>query len=121
MRTASRKRVVRLMRADALRRLLRERFERTIMSEHEQQIAFNVLDREFTAEPKRWGSDTREFVIAGSAKLYLVAILDLASRSIPGEGHLSTIHRSEECRHITSGFRGRNPIPEWLAQWRWLS
>jgi transposase InsO family protein len=47
--------------------------------EHEQPIAANVLDRQFAAERpnQRWVSDTSEFVIAGSAKLYLAAILDL--------------------------------------------
>lgn len=46
----SRKRVVRLMQADGLRGRVRKRFKRTTMSEHDQPIAANVLDRQFTAE-----------------------------------------------------------------------
>lgn len=42
------------------------------------------------AQSTRWLSDTSEFVIAGSAKLYLAAILDLYSRFIAGWA-LSTV------------------------------
>lgn len=68
------------------------------MSEHDQPIAANVLDRQFTAERpnQRWVSDTSEFVIAGSAKLYLAAILDLHSRFVVGWA-LSAVND----RHLT--------------------
>ena len=94
----SRKRVVRLMQADGLRGRMRKRFKQTTMSEHEQPIAANVLDRQFTAERpnQRWVSDTSEFVIAGSAKLYLAAILDLYSRFVVGWA-LSAVND----RHLT--------------------
>jgi len=94
----SRKRVVRLMQGDGLRGRMRKRFKQTTMSEHEQPIAANVLDRQFTAERpnQRWVSDTSEFVIAGSAKLYLAAILDLYSRFVVGWA-LSAVND----RHLT--------------------
>ena len=81
----SRKRVIRLMQADGLRARARKRFKCTTMSEHDQPVAPNRLDRQFSAEqPNRWVGDTTEFVIGESGKLYLAAILDLYSRFIVG-------------------------------------
>lgn len=56
------------------------------MSDHEQPITGNVLDRQFAAErPNQpWVGDTTEFVIGRSAKLYLAAIMDLHSRFTVG-------------------------------------
>jgi putative transposase len=82
----SRKRVVRLMQEDGLKARLRKRYKRPTMSDHDQPAAANLLDRHFeTAAPnQRWVGDTTEFVIGGSGKLYLAAILDLFSRFIVG-------------------------------------
>ena len=75
------KRVGRLMREEGLRARLRKRFRSKTMSEHDQRVAANVLDRQFAAERsnQRWVGDTTEFE-NGHAKLYLAAILDLYSR-----------------------------------------
>ena len=69
----SEKRVGRLMREEGLRARARKRFRTTTMSEHDQPLAANVLDRQFAAERpnQRWVGDTTEFVIGSSAKLYL--------------------------------------------------
>ena len=82
----SRKRVIRLMQEDRLKARLRKRFRCTTMSDHDQPVAANLLDRQFTAERpnQRWVGDTTEFVIGESGKLYLAAILDLFSRFIVG-------------------------------------
>ena len=82
----SEKRVGRLMREDGLRARARKRFKCTTMSDHDQPVAANLLDRQFTAEaPNRRGvGDTTEFVIGESGKLYLAAILDLFSRFVVG-------------------------------------
>ena len=82
----SRKRVVRLMQEDGLQARLRKRYKLTTMSDHDQPVAGNLLDRQFAADApnQRWVGDTTEFVIGGSAKLYLAAILDLFSRFIVG-------------------------------------
>jgi len=82
----SRKRVVRLMREDGLKARLRKRYKLTTMSDHDQPVAANLLDRQFDAEApnQRWVGDTTEFVIGTSSKLYLAAILDLFSRFIVG-------------------------------------
>ena len=82
----SRKRVVRLMREDGLVARLRKRYKLTTMSDHDQPVAANLLDRQFEAAApnQRWVGDTTEFVIGGSGKLYLAAVLDLFSRFIVG-------------------------------------
>ena len=82
----SRKRVVRLMQEQGLRARARKRFKSTTMSDHDQPVAGNLLNREFTAAApnQRWVGDTTEFVIGGSGKLYLASILDLYSRFVVG-------------------------------------
>jgi len=83
----SRKRVIRLMQEDGLEARARKRFKCTTMSDHDQPVAANLLDRRFEAPGpnQRWVGDTTEFVIGdGNAKLYLAAILDLYSRFVVG-------------------------------------
>ncbi|HVQ15308.1 MAG TPA: IS3 family transposase [Vicinamibacterales bacterium] len=82
----SRKRVIRLMQEEGLKARARKRFKCTTMSDHDQPVAANLLDREFTADApnRRWVGDTTEFVIGESGKLYLAAILDLFSRFVVG-------------------------------------
>ena len=82
----SRKQVVRLMQKDGLKARRRKRYKLTTMSDHDQPVAANLLDRHFAAAApnQRWVGDTTEFVIGGSGKLYLAAILDLFSRFIVG-------------------------------------
>jgi putative transposase len=83
----SRKRVIRLMQEEGLKARVRKRYKVTTMSDHDQPIVANVLDRRFTAEApnQRWVGDTTELVIRESgAKIYLAAILDLFSRFIVG-------------------------------------
>ena len=82
----SRKRVVRLMQEDGLVARARKRYKLTTMSDHDQPVAANLLDRQFEADApnQRWVGDTTEFVIGSSGKLYLAAILDLFSRFIVG-------------------------------------
>ena len=94
----SRKRVIRLMQADGLKARIRKRFKCTTMSDHDQPVAANLLDRQFTADApnQRWVGDTTEFVIGESGKLYLAAILDLFSRFVVGWA-LSAVND----RHLT--------------------
>jgi putative transposase len=63
-----------------------KRFKLTTMSDHDQPVADNLLDRQFEAQApnQRWVGDTTEMVIGTSGKLYLAAILDLFSRFIVG-------------------------------------
>ena len=80
----SRKRVVRLMQEDGLVARRRKRYTRTTMSDHDQPVAANLLDRQFEADAPNqlWVGYTTEFVIGSSGKLYLAAVLDLFSRFI---------------------------------------
>jgi len=83
----SEKRVRRLMREEGLQGKVPKRFKQTTDSDHDDPIAANLLDRDFTAAApnQRWAGDTTEFVIGdGGAKLYLAAILDLFSRYVVG-------------------------------------
>jgi putative transposase len=83
----SEKRVHRLMREEGLQGKVPRRVKRTTDSQHDDPIAANLLDRDFTAAApnQRWVGDTTEFVIGdGGAKLYLAAILDLFSRYVVG-------------------------------------
>jgi len=82
----SRKRVIRLMHAEGLRARPRKRFKVTTMSDHDQPVAANLLNREFRADApnQRWVGDTSEFVIGERGKLYVAAILDLFSRFVVG-------------------------------------
>lgn len=82
----SRKRVIRLMQEEGLKARVRKRVKQTTMSDHDQPVAANLLDRQFTAAGpnQRWVGDTTEFVIGESGKLYLAAILDLFSRFVVG-------------------------------------
>jgi putative transposase len=81
----SKKRVARLMRLDGIKARARRRFKCTTMSEHDQPVAANILDRRFEAEMpnQRWVGDVTE-LIAGGGKLYLASILDLYSRMLVG-------------------------------------
>ena len=82
----SRKRVVRLMQEQGLRARARKRFKLTTMSDHDQPVAANLLNREFTAAAsnQRWVGDTTEFVVGSSGKLHLAVIVDLFSRFVVG-------------------------------------
>jgi transposase InsO family protein len=82
-----RKRVVRLMQQQQLVARKRRRYKCTTMSNHDQPVAPNLLNRDFVAEApnQRWVGDTTELYIGESrTKLYLAAILDLYSRFIVG-------------------------------------
>lgn len=82
----SRKRVIRLMQEEGLKARIRKRYKVTTDSDHDQPIAANLLQQEFTAERpnQRWVGDTTELVIGESGKLYLAVILDLFSRFVVG-------------------------------------
>lgn len=81
----ARKRVARLMKEQGLRARQKRRFRKTTDSNHEDPIADNILDREFTqAAPNvAWVTDvTYIWTLAGW--LYLAVVLDLFSRRVVG-------------------------------------
>ncbi len=107
----SEKRVGRLMRAEGLRARARKRFRSTTMSEHDQPVAANVLDRQFeAARPnQRWVGDTTEFVIGSSGKVYLAAILDLYSRFVVGWALSAVNDRHLALRALDMALKRRCP------------
>jgi putative transposase len=95
----SRKRVIRLMQEQELVARQRRRYKCTTMSDHDQPVAANLLDRRFEADApnQRWVCDTTELLIGPAcSKLYLAVILDLFSRYVVGWA-LSPIND----RHLT--------------------
>jgi len=84
--SVSRNTVAKLMREANIRAKRRRRFvPRTTDSTHQQPVARNILDRDFTvSEPNRkWAVDIT-YVPTDQGWLYLAAVLDLYSRKIVG-------------------------------------
>jgi putative transposase len=108
----SRKRVIRLMQEEGLRARRRKRFKCTTMSDHDQPVAANLLERQFTADApnQRWVGDTTEFLIGESGKLYLAAILDLYSRFIVGWAVSAVNDRHLTIRALEMALKRRCPI-----------
>jgi transposase InsO family protein len=107
----SRKRVVRLMQEQGLRARARKCFKSTTMSDHDQPVAANLLNREFTAPApnQRWVGDTTEFVIGSSGKLYLAVILDLFSRFVVGWAISAINDRHLAMRALAAALKLRCP------------
>jgi transposase InsO family protein len=107
----SRKRLVRLMQEDGLVARKRKRFKSTTMSDHDQPIAANLLDRRFEAAApnQRWVGDTTEFVVGSSGKLYLAAILDLYSRFIVGWAVSAVNDRHVVIKALEMALKRRSP------------
>ena len=107
----SRKRVIRLMQEQGLAARTRKRFTCTTNSNHDQPVAANLLDRQFTAVApnQRWVGDTTEFVIGESGKLYLAAILDLYSRFIVGWAVSAVNDRHLTLRALEMAIKRRCP------------
>ena len=84
--SVSRKRIIRLMQEEGLKARVRKRYKGTTMSDHDQPVADNLLQQEFTAERpnQRWVGDTSELRIGDTGKAYLAVILDLFSRFVVG-------------------------------------
>ena len=82
----SRKRIIRLMQAEGLTARVRKRYKGTTDSDHQQPIAANLLQQDFTADQpnQRWVGDTSELRIGENGKAYVAAILDLYSRFVVG-------------------------------------
>jgi len=107
----SRKRVARLMREEGLKARVRKRFKSTTMSDHDQPIAANVLNQDFTAAApnQRWVGDTSEFVVGRSGKLYLAAILDLFSRFVVGWAVSAVNDRHVVIKALEMALKRRGP------------
>ena len=94
----SRKRIIRLKQEAGLQARVRKRYKTTTNSDHDQPVADNLLQQDFTAERpnQRWVGDTSELRIGEQGKAYLAVILDLFSRFVVGWA-LSAVND----RHLT--------------------
>jgi len=81
------------------------------MSDHDQPVAGNLLDRQFTAATvnQRWVGGTTEFVIGGTGKLSLAAILDLFSRFTVGWAVSAVNDRHLALKALDMALRRRCP------------
>src|SRR2546426_7821027 len=105
------KRVARLMQEEGLKARARKRFKLTTLSDHDQPVAANLLDRQFETQApnQRWVGDTTEFVIGESGKVYLAAILDLFSRFIVGWAVSAVNDRHLTIRALVMALKRRCP------------
>jgi putative transposase len=106
----SRKHVARVMRKEGLRARMRKRYCCTTMSDHDQPVAANLLDRQFEAEKpnQRWVGDVTE-LLTGEGKLYLAVIVDLFSRMVVGWALSAANDRHLALRALEQALRRRCP------------
>ncbi|MFM9282486.1 IS3 family transposase, partial [Paenibacillus jiagnxiensis] len=78
------KRVYRLMKLQGIQSVIRRKKKKKYVGSTPQQVAENVLNREFHAEApnQKWVTDVTEFKYGNGKKAYLSAILDLYDKSI---------------------------------------
>ena len=110
----SRKRVARLMRQQGLAARVRRRYRPTTMSDHDQPVAANVLERNFAAATPNatWVADTTEVLIGSNgAKAYVAVILDLYSRFIAGWALSAVNDRHLTLRALDMALGRRSPRP----------
>jgi transposase InsO family protein len=81
------------------------------MSEHDQPVAPNLLDRRFEAAlpNQRWVGDTTELFVGDGGRLFLAAILDLHSRFVVGWALSAVNDRHLAVRALDSAIRRRCP------------
>ena len=105
-----RNRVIRLMQAEGLEARARRRYRSTTMSEHDQPVAANLLDRDFTASApnQRWVGDTTE-LLTTSGKFYLAAIVDLYARFVVGWAVSAVNDRHLTIAALDQALRSRCP------------
>jgi putative transposase len=111
-RRLSRKRVIRLMRAQQLAARRRRRFRRTTQSKHGLPVAANVLARRFeVAAPNvAWVTDIT-YVPTREGWLYLAAILDLHSRRVVGWSMGASLETELCLRALRMALGARKPPP----------
>jgi transposase InsO family protein len=111
----SRKRVIRIMQQEGLRARVRKRFKCTTMSEHDQPVAPNLLDRDFeaTRPNQKWVSDTPE-IVTGEGRLYLAVVVDLFSRFVVGWALSASNNRHLTLKALEMALQRRGPTGELL-------
>ena len=90
---------------------VRRRYKCTTMSDHDQPVAPNLLDRRFEAEApnQRWVGDTTELFSRRSGRVFLAAIVDLYSRFVVGWALSAVNDRHLAIRALEMALRRRCP------------
>lgn len=106
------KRVERLMKCAGIAVLPLRKFVTTTDSNHDQPIAPNLLEQDFsaTAPNQRWVTDIT-YISTGEGWLFLAAIMDLYSRRIVGWAMQPTMHRSLVLKALDMAVTARRPSP----------
>ena len=106
-----RSRIIRLMQQEGLEARVRRRYRSTTMSEHDQPVAPNLLERRFEADlpNQRWVGDTTELFVGEGGRLFLAAILDLHSRFVVGWALSAVNDRHLAVRALDAAIRRRCP------------
>jgi transposase InsO family protein len=112
----SRKRIVRIMQQEGLIARVRRRYRLTTVSEHDQPVAPNILDRRFEAPApdERWVGDVTELRIGETGRLFLAAIVDLCSRFVVGWAVSAVNDTQLALRALEAAVRRRRPAGELL-------
>jgi transposase InsO family protein len=84
------------------------------MSDHDQPVAPNLLDRQFEAGApnQRWVGDTTELIVGEAGRLFLAAILDLFSRAVVGWALSAVNDRHLVLKALEMALRHRRPGAE---------
>ncbi len=111
-RRISRKRVARLMKLDGLIVRRRRRFRCTTDSKHQNPVAPNLLNRQFTvdAPDRAWVGDIT-YIWTQEGWLYLAAILDLYSRKVVGWAMDTSLDRHLALDALNMAMDARRPPP----------
>jgi len=106
----SRKRVARLMNEQDLAARKRRRFVRTTDSRHNQPVAPNILERNFSpGQPDcTWATDIT-YVETKQGWLYLAVVMDLFSRKVVGWSMSERIDRHLVLNALDMALKGRQP------------
>ena len=107
----SRKRVIRLMQEQGLIGRPKRRFVATTDSEHQLEVAPNLLERDFTASApnQRWVGDIT-YLKTPEGWLYLAVIIDLFSRFVVGWSLSTVIDRHMVLKALEMGLKRRGTL-----------
>jgi transposase InsO family protein len=110
--TCGRGRVTRLMRQHQLVTRIRRKHRTTTDSTHQEPVAPNLLNRQFTVSvpDQVWVSDIT-YIATWEGWLYLATVMDLGTRQIVGWSMGTTLDRSLVCDALTAALQRRRPAP----------
>jgi len=106
----SRRRIGKLMRAQGLRCKTRNKFKATTNSKHDNPVAPNRLNREFTVDQanQKWVGDIA-YIWTAEGWLYLATVIDLFSRKVVGWSMKSRMTQELVNQALLSAIWARKP------------